>query len=66
VDYHVRSAADHHVLEARRVKRFVDELELATRERAENPSKRSPALDRAGHLMYGSHLLVHERCSPRR
>jgi len=56
VDYHVRSAADHHVLEARRVKRFVDELELATRERAENPSKRSPALDRAGHLMYGSHF----------
>jgi L-arabinokinase len=56
LDYHVRSAADHHVLEARRVKRFVDELELATREGAENPGKRSPALDRAGHLMYGSHF----------
>jgi L-arabinokinase len=55
-DYHVRSAADHHVLEARRVRRFVDELELATRERAENPGKRSPALDRAGHLMYASHF----------
>ena len=54
--YHVRSAADHHVLEARRVKRFVDELDLATRERAENPARRSPALDRAGHLMYASHL----------
>ncbi|MGB7158794.1 MAG: hypothetical protein WBD40_12045, partial [Tepidisphaeraceae bacterium] len=54
--YHVRSAADHHVLEARRVKRFVDELELATRERAKSPIRRSPALDRAGHLMYASHL----------
>ncbi len=54
--YHVRQAADHHVLEARRVRRFVDELELATRERIENAARRSPALDRAGHLMYGSHL----------
>jgi galactokinase len=54
--YHVRQSADHHVLEARRVRRFVEELELATRERAENPTRRSPALDRAGHLMYGSHL----------
>ena len=54
--YHVRQSADHHVLEARRVRRFVDELELATRERAENPARRSAALDRAGHLMYASHL----------
>lgn len=54
--YHVRQSADHHVLEARRVRRFVSELELATRERADNPARRSPALDRAGHLMYASHL----------
>lgn len=54
--YHVRQAADHHVLEARRVRRFVDELELAARERSETPTRRSPALDRAGHLMYASHL----------
>ena len=55
-NYHVRSAADHHVLEARRVRRFVEELETATRERVKNPARRSAALDRAGHLMYGSHL----------
>jgi L-arabinokinase len=54
--YHVRSAADHHVLEARRVRRFVDELETATHERLKNPARRSPAMDRAGHLMYASHL----------
>jgi L-arabinokinase len=54
--YHVRQAADHHVLEARRVERFVKELETATRERNENPARRSPAMDRAGHLMYASHL----------
>ncbi len=54
--YHVRQAADHHVLEARRVRRFVEELETAARERRENPERRSPAMDRAGHLMYGSHL----------
>lgn len=54
--YHVQQSADHHVLEARRVRRFVDELELAARERAENPARRSRALDRAGHLMYASHL----------
>ncbi|HEV2296093.1 MAG TPA: hypothetical protein VGR35_19770 [Tepidisphaeraceae bacterium] len=56
ISYHVRQSADHHVLEARRVRRFVEELQLATREREKNPLRRSPALDRAGHLMYASHL----------
>jgi galactokinase len=54
--YHVRQAADHHVLEARRVRRFVDELATAARERVGKPGHRSAAMDRAGHLMYASHL----------
>ena len=50
--YPVQHAADHHVLEARRVKHFAEYLEEA----ASEPSKRSSALNRAGHLMYASHL----------
>jgi galactokinase len=50
----VRHATDHHVLEARRVRRFCEFLEQA----ATQPpgSGRKSALDRAGHLMYASHL----------
>ena len=52
VTYAVRQATDHHVLEARRIRRFVEFLENA------HPlpgAKRKLELDRAGHLMYGSH-----------
>jgi galactokinase len=52
--YPVQHAADHHVLEARRVKNFVEYLEQASVET--DPQKRRSALDRAGHLMYASHL----------
>jgi galactokinase len=52
--YPVQHAADHHVLEARRVKNFVEYLQEA--DRATDPRQRKSALDRAGHLMYASHL----------
>jgi L-arabinokinase len=52
--YPVQHAADHHVLEARRVRNFVEYLEEADRET--DARKRSAALNRAGHLMYASHL----------
>jgi galactokinase len=54
VIYAIQHAADHHVLEARRVQNFVDYLQQADRE--EDPKIRGPLLDRAGHLMYASHL----------
>jgi len=50
--YPVQHAADHHVLEAQRVRHFVEYLEEA----AEYPIKKQSALNRAGHLMYASHL----------
>ena len=55
VDYHVQRAADHHVLEARRVRQFAEALEQAN---AAPPGTRDQGkwLDRAGHLMYASHL----------
>lgn len=55
VDYPVRFATDHHVLEARRVKHFAEALEQASRV---PPGTREAGrwLDRAGHLMYASHL----------
>jgi L-arabinokinase len=54
VDYAVVHATDHHVLEARRVRRFCEFLEQAA---GQNPGpKRKGLLDRAGHLMYASHL----------
>jgi L-arabinokinase len=56
VDYPVRHAVDHHVLEARRVTRFVEFLEQAVASSPEQPRGRGAALDRAGHLMYGSHV----------
>jgi L-arabinokinase len=52
--YPVQHAADHHVLEARRVRNFVEYLEEADRQT--DARKRRGALDRAGHLMYASHL----------
>jgi galactokinase len=54
VEYAAQHAADHHVLEARRVPRFVEFIEQAA---ALSPGQqRGAALDRAGHLMYASHL----------
>ncbi|HWE93127.1 MAG TPA: hypothetical protein VG269_04070 [Tepidisphaeraceae bacterium] len=53
VRYAVRGAADHHVLEARRVRNFAGYLEEAAA--TQDPRKRGGALDRAGHLMYASH-----------
>jgi L-arabinokinase len=52
VEYTVRHATDHHVLEARRVRRFVEFLEASSG--AQGP-QRAANLDRAGHLMYASH-----------
>ena len=54
VTYAVQHATDHHVLEARRVRRFCEFIEQAA---AQPPGRqRQAALDRAGHLMYASHL----------
>jgi L-arabinokinase len=52
--YPVQHAADHHVLEARRVQQFAAILGKANRE--EDSSRRGVLLDQAGHLMYASHL----------
>jgi L-arabinokinase len=53
VSYHVQHACDHHVLEARRVRRFVEFLQQAD---LETGQRRKLKLDQAGHLMYASHL----------
>jgi L-arabinokinase len=53
IRYHVRHATDHHVLEARRVQRFVEFLHQAGS--AVGPARKL-LLDKAGHLMYASHL----------
>ncbi|MDP9173383.1 MAG: hypothetical protein M3O30_05900 [Planctomycetota bacterium] len=53
--YHVLGATDHHVLEARRVRNFVGHLESAST-LPRGSSQQKLALDKAGHLMYGSHL----------
>ena len=53
VNYAVQHAADHHVLEARRVRKFSGYIEEAAA--ANSPQARGAALDRAGHLMYASH-----------
>jgi galactokinase len=55
VKYHVQRATDHHVLEAQRVRKFVRFLEEAGAMSADSP-KRKGVLDKAGHLMYGSHI----------
>lgn len=53
--YHVQQAADHHVIEARRVRQFVRFIEEAA---AAPPNTREQGLplDKAGHLMYASHI----------
>ena len=52
--YHVQSATDHHVFEAHRVREFVRYLEEA-RNLSTGP-QRKLLLDKAGHLMYASHI----------
>jgi len=55
VEYHVLGATDHHVLEAHRVRSFVQFLEQA----AAHPRatrEQGALLDKAGHMMYASHL----------
>jgi galactokinase len=52
LDYPIRHATDHHVLESRRVRRFAGFLEQAA---MLNPTERKLDLDRCGHLMYASH-----------
>jgi galactokinase len=54
-EYLVQHAVDHHVLEARRVRRFVEFLQQAATEDIE-ARERGSALDRTGHLMYASHI----------
>lgn len=53
--YHVLSATDHHVFESRRVQNFVQFLEEANNTPA-GTKERSTLLDKAGHLMYASHV----------
>ncbi|CAN5415955.1 hypothetical protein BH10PLA1_BH10PLA1_12910 [soil metagenome] len=55
VNYHVQHAADHHVLEARRVRNFVEFLTDAAPETEDSKTRRD-LLNKAGHLMYASHL----------
>jgi galactokinase len=54
-NYHVLQATDHHVLEAMRVRNFVKHLETARAMAPDSPGRKLP-LDKAGHLMYGSHI----------
>ncbi|HYO11348.1 MAG TPA: hypothetical protein VER17_20455 [Tepidisphaeraceae bacterium] len=54
-DYPVQHAADHHVLEARRVREFAANLEEAAAAPPQTRDQGRP-LDKAGHLMYASHL----------
>jgi galactokinase len=53
--YHVQRATDHHVLEAKRVRGFVSFLEGAQAP-PENSEERNNLLNKAGHLMYASHM----------
>jgi L-arabinokinase len=53
--YHVQSATDHHVFEAHRVREFVRYLEEAARLDTADAGRKL-LLDKAGHLMYASHI----------
>jgi L-arabinokinase len=53
--YNVQGAADHHVLEARRVRQFRDFVEQSAQLPLED-RQRFILMDKAGHLMYASHL----------
>lgn len=53
--YHVLGAADHHILEARRIKHFLKFIEQSRALPIEDV-QRFIHMDKAGHLMYASHL----------
>ena len=55
-NYAVQHATDHHVLEARRVQNFTRFLEDAAAIADATSPDRKLLLDKAGHLMYASHL----------
>lgn len=55
VAYHVQRATDHHVLEARRVRQFCEFVDQAGTLDV-NDNARYQLMDKAGHLMYASHL----------
>jgi L-arabinokinase len=55
VEYHVQQATDHHVLEARRVQQFCAFVEKAN-SLGPLDTQRFILMDKAGHLMYASHL----------
>jgi L-arabinokinase len=55
VEYAVRPATDHHVHEAQRVRNFVQFIEDANG-LARGTAERGKTLDKAGHLMYASHV----------
>jgi L-arabinokinase len=54
-EYHVQSATDHHVFEAHRVAEFVKYLEQAAALSLDDGGRKL-LLDKAGHLMYASHI----------
>jgi galactokinase len=54
-DYHVQGATDHHVMEASRVRNFIKFIEEANTLPA-GSDERGLLLDKAGHLMYASHM----------
>src|SRR5688500_11208451 len=55
VEYAVRPATDHHVHEAQRVRNFVQFVEEANA-LPPGSGERGRTLDKAGHLMYASHV----------
>lgn len=57
--YHVLGATDHHVFESRRIRNFVAFLEQAGAA-PPHSAERSVLLDKAGHLMYASHVSYRE------
>lgn len=57
--YYVLGATDHHVFESRRIRNFVEFLEQAVRT-TPHTAERSVLLDKAGHLMYASHVAYRE------
>lgn len=57
IQYQVQSCTDHHVHEPSRVKNFIRFMEQAAALPAQSP-QRSAVLDKAGHLMYASHISI--------
>jgi galactokinase len=55
VNYHVQHATDHHIFESSRVKKFATFIEEAGR-LSMGSAEQTRLLDKAGHLMYASHL----------